>query len=70
MANLSKNLKPGAKVALIEFKEGELPQGPPEAMKIPKAKMIELAKNAGLKLVEEKDILPYQNFLIFTKEAK
>ncbi len=67
IGNLAKDLKPGAKLAIIEFKEGDLPKGPPEAMKIPKAKILELAKNAGLKLVEEKNILPYQTFLIFTK---
>ncbi len=61
-------MKPGAKVALIEFKEGELPAGPPPAAKIPKAELIELMKGAGLVADGEiQDLLPYQVFLVFRK---
>jgi hypothetical protein len=61
-------MKAGARLALVEFKEGKLPQGPPENLKLPRSKLIELATNAGLVLDKEKpDLLPYQTFLVFRK---
>ena len=61
-------MKSGARLALVEFKEGKLPQGPPEHLKLSRAKQLELAKNAGLVLDQEKPkLLPYQTFLVFRK---
>ena len=68
LGKLAREMKPGARLALVEFKEGKLPQGPPERLKLPRAKLIELTKNAGLVLDEEKPkLLPYQTFLVFRK---
>ena len=68
LGKLVREIKAGARLALVEFKEGKLPQGPPENLKLPRAKLMELAKNAGLALVVEKpDLLPYQTFLVFRK---
>ena len=61
-------MKSGARLALVEFKQGKLPQGPPEHLKLPRAKLMELAKGAGLLLDEDRpDLLPYQTFLVFRK---
>ncbi len=61
-------MRPGARLVLIEFREGDLPQGPPESMKIPRDKILELATGAGLVLAsEEPDLLPYQVYLVFQK---
>ncbi len=61
-------MKPGARLVLIEFKEGKLPEGPPESVKIPRSGLIELVSRAGLALEGEKpDLLPYQVFLVFRK---
>jgi hypothetical protein len=61
-------MKPGARFVLIEFKEGKLPEGPPEAAKIPRKQLIELVSQAGLVFASEKpDLLPYQVFLVFRK---
>ena len=55
-------------MVLIEFKEGNLPEGPPEAAKITRVQMLELVTQAGLTLASERaDLLPYQTFLIFRK---
>jgi ubiquinone/menaquinone biosynthesis C-methylase UbiE len=63
-------MKPGAKLALIEFKEGSLPEGPPESVKISRAKMLELVTKAGLSLEREHaSLLPYQTFLVFRKAS-
>ncbi len=61
-------LEPGARVALIEFREGPLPKGPPEAMKIAKEQILSLMAAADLRLVgEHTEILPYQHFLVFER---
>lgn len=61
-------MKPGASLVVIEFKEGKLPQGPPESMKIPKAKLVSMLEGTGFKLVsDEPRLLPYQTFLRFEK---
>jgi hypothetical protein len=61
-------MRPGARLVLIEFKEGNLPEGPPESVKITRAQMVELATTAGLSLESERpELLPYQTFLVFRK---
>jgi hypothetical protein len=58
----------GARLALVEFKEGKLPEGPPEAVKLSRAQLVTLATDAGLVLDGEKpNLLPYQTFLVFRK---
>lgn len=60
--------KVGAMVVLVEFKEGDLPEGPPEGAKIPKKDLIEQMKTAGFELVEDdKELLPHQYFLVFER---
>jgi 2-polyprenyl-3-methyl-5-hydroxy-6-metoxy-1,4-benzoquinol methylase len=61
-------MKPGARLVLIEFREGPLPEGPPESVKISRAQIVALAAASGLSLVSEQpDLLPYQTFLVFRK---
>lgn len=68
LATLASQMRPGARLALIEFKEGPLPEGPPEAAKIPRAEVVRLVTNAGLALERERlDLLPYQRFFMFRK---
>ena len=68
LGRISSQMKPGARLALIEFKEGKLPEGPPASAKIPRAQLVSLVTKAGLALDGEKrDILPYQVFLVFRK---
>ena len=56
----------GARLVLIDFKEGELPEGPPEKIKVPKAQVIRMCKEAGF-TAQGKPLrsLPYQEFLVF-----
>ncbi len=68
LGKLASEMKSGARLVLVEFKQGKLPQGPPERLKLSRAKQIKLAKDAGLVLDEEKPkLLPYQTFMVFRK---
>jgi SAM-dependent methyltransferase len=68
MARLAGQMKKGARLALIEFKQGKLPEGPPESAKLPRAELVTLTTKAGLVLdSEHPDLLPYQSFLVFRK---
>jgi ubiquinone/menaquinone biosynthesis C-methylase UbiE len=68
MSKIVSKMKHGARLVLIEFKEGDLPAGPPSSLKIPKSEMVSLLDGVGLKLAEEKTgVLPYQYFLVFAR---
>jgi ubiquinone/menaquinone biosynthesis C-methylase UbiE len=68
LGKLASQMKSGARLVLVEFKQGKLPQGPPERLKLSRAKQIKLAKDAGLVLDQEKPkLLPYQMFMVFRK---
>lgn len=68
LSRIASGMKPGARLALVEFKEGPLPEGPPESAKIPRAQLLSLFNSAGFSLDSEKpDLLPYQVFLIFRR---
>jgi len=61
-------MKNDSKLVLIEFKEGKLPEGPPEDMKIPLEKMVSITTNAGfINLKQNNELLPYQYYLEFKK---
>lgn len=63
-SRLRKHLTAAARIAIVDFKMGELPVGPPEAMKLaPDAVEREMAA-AGYRLLERID-LPYQYMLVF-----
>jgi SAM-dependent methyltransferase len=69
LATLVAEMKPAARLVLIEYKEGPLPKGPPESMKIPHAQLLKLADEAGLAMVQDRaDLLPYQHYMVFTKQ--
>jgi 2-polyprenyl-3-methyl-5-hydroxy-6-metoxy-1,4-benzoquinol methylase len=68
LKKLSAQMKTGARLAVIEFKDGDLPEGPPAAVKIPKKKLIAMIAENNFKLERDNpDLLPYQTFLIFVK---
>jgi hypothetical protein len=68
LTKLVAQMHKGARLALVEFKEGKLPEGPPEAVKLSRAQLVTLATGAGLVLDSERpNLLPYQTFLVFRK---
>ncbi len=61
-------MRPGAKLVLIDFQEGDLPEGPPEERKVPKKDVLRLCREAGFELVrDDPNLLPYQEFLVFER---
>jgi SAM-dependent methyltransferase len=66
LAKLVGPMKSGARLVIIEFKEGKLPEGPPEGAKITKTDIINLITKAGLVFdKEDSNLLPYQVLLTF-----
>jgi len=65
LRRLSRALRPGARVAIIDFYEHELPTGPPPEQKVSKAAALDHARAAGFVLEREEGFLPYQYFLVF-----
>jgi ubiquinone/menaquinone biosynthesis C-methylase UbiE len=68
LKTIHSEMQAGARLVLIDFREGNLPEGPPEAIKVPKSEVLRMCKEAGFKLKEDRsDMLPYQNFLVFER---
>ena len=66
LGTLHKQMRSGARLVVVEFKEGDLPAGPPSQAKIPRAELLRLGQASGFTFVAEKaDLLPYQLVLEF-----
>jgi len=65
---VASQLVPGGRVAIVDFKMGDLPVGPPDSMKLPADGIIREMVAAGYRLeVDDRELLPYQNLLIFRR---
>jgi cyclopropane fatty-acyl-phospholipid synthase-like methyltransferase len=65
---LKKQLVPNGRVAIIDF-TAESPEGPPAKHRITAAEVQAEMRDAGYTFVENKQLLPYQYFLIFRADA-
>ena len=63
-SRLRSSLKPGARVAIIDFRP-DSPEGPPKEFRFPPEKFQAEMSQAGYKLAHQYDFLPRQNFLVF-----
>ncbi len=64
LRTIVRTLKPGGRVVNIDFREGELPVGPPPEHKVSREAFLRVAHQVGLLLESEQTFLPYQYFLI------
>jgi len=64
LRRLAKSLKPGGRLANIDFHKRETPQGPVLARRVAREAFLSDAQRASFKLVAEEKFLPYQYFLI------
>lgn len=61
---VQEGLKPGGKLVVIDFKEGELPVGPPDGHKLPLETILSELASAGYKNREvNSELLPYQHIV-------
>jgi ubiquinone/menaquinone biosynthesis C-methylase UbiE len=66
---LAKSLKPGGRVAIIDFKP-DSPEGPPKEFRFPPERFKAEMEKAGYRLSDHFDFLPRQQFLIFERTSK
>jgi predicted methyltransferase len=66
---LRASLKPGGRIAIIDFRL-DSPEGPPKAARIPPERVVAELKSAGYGLAIEHRFLPNQYFLVFQPEGK
>ena len=64
-AKLSKALKPGGRIVILDFYKRDLPVGPPPSMKLTEQEMVEELRAAGFRRTGSHDFLPHQYFLVF-----
>jgi SAM-dependent methyltransferase len=68
LKNIHGAVQKGARLILIEYKEGDLPEGPPEWMKMSPQTVTAHALGAGFTHVStDNDLLPYQTMFVFEK---
>jgi ubiquinone/menaquinone biosynthesis C-methylase UbiE len=58
-------MKPGARLAIVDFRKGA-PEGPPEEFRFTPQQIRDELAGAGFSLTAEHDFLPRQIFLVFT----
>ena len=70
LRNLARSLRPDGRIGVVDFKlEGGGPGGPTEERVSPET-VVNDAKRAGLRLINDEKFLPFQYFLIFGLESR
>lgn len=70
LQKLEAALSPAGRVAIIDFREGELPVGPPPGEKLSRETVVGEFEKAKWTLASDSVMLPYQYFLVFYPPSK
>jgi predicted methyltransferase len=70
LEHLDRALAPGGRLVLIDYREGDLPVGPPEEHRLPRDTVVQEFQDAGWTLVAESRMLPYQYYLVFNPPSR
>jgi predicted methyltransferase len=65
LPRLRRALRLGGRVAVVDWKPGTLPEGPPPEHKLARERVLAEMQTAGFTLLDPTDLLPYQYVLIF-----
>lgn len=65
LLRLKDALRPDGRLAVIDFRQGDIPVGPPPTRRLSREKVIAELEKAGWTLAAESVALPYQYFLVF-----
>lgn len=68
LRRLAEALRPGGRLVNIDFHKRETPIGPPLEHRIAREEFLRQARAAGLGMVDEPTLLPYQYFVILRPE--
>jgi SAM-dependent methyltransferase len=69
LRGLVRLLRPGGRVAAIDWQKRKTPIGPPPEHRISREAFLADASNAGLRLIVELTFLPNQYFVILTPDG-
>jgi arsenite methyltransferase len=68
LEKLKKALRARGQIVMIDFHKRDLPVGPPVSMKIAREDLVAQMERHGFHLGREHTFLPYQYFLVFTRQ--
>lgn len=69
LRRLKDGVKPGGRVAIVDWQKRDLPVGPAMDHKLAREQVLDEMTRSGYRLVDEPDLLPYQYFLVFTPDV-
>jgi len=67
LPHLARALRSDGRVAVIDWRSGELPMGPPPEERLPREQAIAEFEKAGWRFDSESAMLPFQYFLVFER---